>query len=167
MCCRPATTWKARGDFVCRPCKRKADLDCHPHDPALPAGRSSQQGGCSAQFGLRNGFHGVGGQYGGGQCGVAIIHKVVADMLQDRLVIRPLETPIQLSYGIIRRRGSQPRALTERLIDCLKESFRDRRRQALIELMLASLSAGGPARPVRRTGRQRYRLPLPCALVRP
>ena len=57
------------------------------------------------------------------KAGVAIIHKVVAEMLEDRVIIRPLATPIQLTYGIITRRGSQPRALTERLIDCLKASF--------------------------------------------
>jgi len=55
--------------------------------------------------------------------GVAIIHKVVADMLKDRLIIRPLATPIQLSYGIIQRRGSPPRVLTERLVACLKAAF--------------------------------------------
>lgn len=57
------------------------------------------------------------------EAGVGIVHKVVADLFSERIVARPLETPIRLSYGIIQRRSSPPRALTESLIACLKSNL--------------------------------------------
>lgn len=55
------------------------------------------------------------------RAGVGIVHRVVADMFADKLVARPLADPITLSYGIIQRRGSPTRPLTERLIASLRE----------------------------------------------
>lgn len=49
--------------------------------------------------------------------GVAIVHRVVAEHLGDRVVARPLSPTITLGYGIIERRGVARRELTQRFVD--------------------------------------------------